>query len=141
MIVAYIREGQHLAAQGHEAAANDKFSIAFEVLVRHYQRAVVGFCVHMLRGAVDRVEDIAQEVFLAVWKTMTQFRHEASIRTWVFAIARHHCWDVLRQMGPHDVADGSGRGARRETPDPVPSPDEQYTQAQERAENVKRYLV
>jgi hypothetical protein len=38
MIVAYIREGQHLVAQGHEAAANDKFCIAFEVLVRHYQQ-------------------------------------------------------------------------------------------------------
>jgi RNA polymerase sigma-70 factor (ECF subfamily) len=126
MIVAYIREGQHLVAQGHEASANDKFSSAFEVLVRHYQRAVVGFCVHMLRGSVERVEDIAQEVFLAAWKTMPQFRHEASIRTWVFAITRHHCWDAVRQMGPNDVADESGEGARRETPAPVPPPDEQY---------------
>ena len=38
MIVAYIREGQFLAAQGHEASANNKLCIAFEVLVRHYQR-------------------------------------------------------------------------------------------------------
>ena len=64
MIVAYIREGQLRAAQGHEASANDKLCIAFEGLVRHYQRVVVGFCVHMLRGAVEHVEDLAQEVLL-----------------------------------------------------------------------------
>ena len=64
MMVAYIREGQLRAAQGHEASANDKLCIASRVLVRHYQRAEVGFCVHMLRGAVEHVEDLAQEVLL-----------------------------------------------------------------------------
>ena len=64
MMVAYIREGQLRAAQGHEASANDKLCIASRALVRHYQRAEVGFCVHMLRGAVEHVEDLAQEVLL-----------------------------------------------------------------------------
>ena len=63
MIVAYIREGQFLAAQGHEASANNKLCIAFEVLVRHYQRVWASVCT-CLRVAVEHVEDLAQEVLL-----------------------------------------------------------------------------
>jgi RNA polymerase sigma-70 factor, ECF subfamily len=96
------------------------------VLVRHYQRAVIGFCVNMLRGSVEHVEDIAQEVFLAVWKTLPQFRHESTIRTWVFAITRHHRSDVLQQRGHHDVFEAPDTGTTRETPDTVPPVEEHY---------------
>src|SRR5262249_37451872 len=97
MIETHIREGQQYAAQGLQADAEAQFSMSFEVPGRSYQRAVVGFCWHMLPGWPNQVEDIAQEVLLAVWKTIQQFRHEARIRTWVFTIARYHCLDVWRQ--------------------------------------------
>ena len=66
MIVACSREGQCLAAQGHEASAHDKLCIAFKILVRHYQRAAVGFCVHMLRGAVEHVDYATAKVVYAL---------------------------------------------------------------------------
>jgi len=98
---------------------------AFEVLVKNHERRVFGLVYQMVRQPSE-VEDIAQEVFLAAWKTMSQFRHEASIRTWVFAIARHHCWDALQRMTPQDMADEPSEGMRRETPDTVPPLEEQY---------------
>jgi RNA polymerase sigma-70 factor (ECF subfamily) len=101
MISTHIREGQQYAAQGHQVAAALQFHTAFEVLVRSYQQAVVGFCANMLREWPTQAEDIAQDIFLAIWKALPQFRHEARLRTWVFTIARNHCFDAWSQQTRH----------------------------------------
>ncbi|MCH7687085.1 MAG: sigma-70 family RNA polymerase sigma factor [Planctomycetes bacterium] len=44
-------------------------------------------------------EDVAQEVFEGVWKSLPQFDGRASIRTWLFTIAHHKCADALRKIG------------------------------------------
>jgi RNA polymerase sigma-70 factor (ECF subfamily) len=65
---------------------------AMEALVLGYQHAIIGYCTNMLdRATPAEVEEVAQEVFLAAYKALPRFRQEASIRTWVFAIARHRC--------------------------------------------------
>lgn len=100
-VQALIKAGQKLLGRGYLRAAKHKFDAAMDVLVQHYQDAVVGFCVN--RGFGTQGEDVAQEVFLAVYKTMPHFRHEASIRTWVFAIVRNVCHD----LGKTIMRDGS----------------------------------
>lgn len=126
MIETSIRKGQRYAGQGLQAAAETQFCIAFEVLVRSYQRAVIGFCCNMLREEGPQVEDIAQEIFLAIWKTLPQFRHAARIRTWVFTIARYHCLDVWRQRAHHGRAAASREDSEQTTPAAPPSLHEQY---------------
>lgn len=126
MIESHVREGQQYAAQGLHTAAEAQLTLAFEVLVRSYQRAVLGFCRHMLRERPDQVEDIAQEVFLAIWKTLPRFRHEARIRTWVFTIARYHCLDAWRQRTHHDSAAAPGEGYVQATPEAIPPLHAQY---------------
>src|SRR5262245_18837195 len=126
MIEIHLREGQQYAVQGLQAAAETQLTIAFEVLVRSYQRAVIGFCRHMLPDWSDQVEDIAQEVFLAIWKTLPQFRHEARIRTWVFTIARYHCLDAWRQRGRRDASAMSREGEGHAIPEAIPALHTQY---------------
>jgi RNA polymerase sigma-70 factor (ECF subfamily) len=126
MIECHIREGQQAAAQGRHAAAEAQLTLAFEVLVRSYQRAVIGFCRHMLREWPDQVEDIAQEVFLAIWKTLPQFRHEARLRTWVFTIARYHCLDAWRQRAQRDGPGAPREGGVQATPAAIPPLHVQY---------------
>ena len=126
MIATHIREGQQYAAQGLQAAADHQFRTAFEVLVRSYQRAVVGFCAHMLRGWTAQAEDIAQDVFLAIWKTLPQFRHEARIRTWVFTIARYHCVDAWDQRARHASPYAFSERQEEDPPAAAPSVHEQY---------------
>jgi RNA polymerase sigma factor (sigma-70 family) len=130
MIATHIREGQQYAAQGVQAAADHQFRTAFEVLVRSYQRAVVGFCAHMLREWTVQAEDIAQDVFLAIWKTLPQFRHEARIRTWVFTIARYHCVDAWDQQARHASSHAFPERQEEDPPAVAPAVHEQYEHAE-----------
>lgn len=82
-------------ADVQRALARGAFPEALETLVQGYQQAVVGFCVNMV-GDVHHGEDIAQDVFLAAHKALPRFRQQASVRTWLFAIARRQCLKALR---------------------------------------------
>ena len=77
------------------ALASGAFPRALETLVQGYQQAVVGFCVNMV-GDVHQGEDLAQDVFLAAHKALPRFRQQASVRTWLFAIARRQCLKTVR---------------------------------------------
>jgi RNA polymerase sigma factor (sigma-70 family) len=80
-------EGQVLAA-----LSLGNVQRAMEALVLGYQHAVVGYCTHMLGGATqEEVEEVAQEIFLAAYKALPRFQQQASVRTWLFAIAHHRC--------------------------------------------------
>jgi RNA polymerase sigma-70 factor (ECF subfamily) len=78
-------------------AAGD-FREALDALVRGYQHVVVGFCTNML-GDTTQGEEVAQEVFLSAYRAMPSFRGQASVRTWLFAIARKQCLKTLRDRG------------------------------------------
>ena len=111
-VQALIKAGQQLLSRGYLRAAKHKFDAAMDVLVQNYQDSVVGFCVN--RGFGTQGEDVAQEVFLAVYKTITQFRHEASIRTWIFAIVRNVCRDLGETIKRDGLeADHESRGRLR----------------------------
>lgn len=68
---------------------------ALEVLVLGYQKIIIGFCTNML-GDQTQAEEVAQEVFLATFQAMPRYRQDASVRTWLFAIARKCCYKFIR---------------------------------------------
>ena len=68
---------------------------ALERLIHSYQHLIVRYCVTML-GDTGYGEEIAQEVFLGAYAAMPRFRQEASVRTWLVAIARKQCLKALR---------------------------------------------
>jgi RNA polymerase sigma-70 factor, ECF subfamily len=63
---------------------------AFEELVRTYQHRVFGVAVRMLGNAAE-AEELAQEVFLRVHRAIADFRGEAKLSTWLYAIASRLC--------------------------------------------------
>ncbi len=79
------------------ALADEDFLGALEALVRGYQHEIVGFCMNMLGNRELGIE-VAQEVFLAAYTAFPRFRQEASLRTWLFAIARNLCRKTLRDQ-------------------------------------------
>ena len=86
--------------RGHDEAvrddlANGEYRRALERLVNGYQHAIVGFCQNMLSDA-SQAEEVAQDIFLDAYKAMSRFRQDASVRTWLFAIARKKCLQTLR---------------------------------------------
>jgi RNA polymerase sigma-70 factor (ECF subfamily) len=67
---------------------------AFEALVTTYQHRVFGVALRML-GSRAEAEDIAQETFLRAHGAIGEFRGEARLGTWLYAIASRLCLNRL----------------------------------------------
>jgi len=67
---------------------------AFEELVIAYQDRIFGVARQMLGNAAE-AEEIAQEVFLRVHRSIAEFRGEARLSTWLYAITSRLCLNRL----------------------------------------------
>jgi RNA polymerase sigma-70 factor (ECF subfamily) len=67
---------------------------AFEALVRGYQHRVFGVAVRMLGNAAE-AEEIAQETFVRAHRSLAEFRGDAKLSTWLYAIASRLCLNRL----------------------------------------------
>lgn len=68
---------------------------AFRGLVLRHQARLFSFVGNLLPRRHDR-EDVVQDVFLRAWTRLSSYRPErARFSTWLFAIARHRCLDLL----------------------------------------------
>lgn len=63
---------------------------AFSVFVRAYERRVFALVLRMIGNRAE-AEDLAQEVFVQVFKAIATFRGESKLSTWVFRIAVNLC--------------------------------------------------
>jgi RNA polymerase sigma-70 factor (ECF subfamily) len=68
---------------------------AFEQLVGRYQHRLVAI-LHHLVGSAEEAEDLAQEVFLRVYRGRKKYRARAKFSTWLFTIANHLALNSLR---------------------------------------------
>jgi RNA polymerase sigma-70 factor, ECF subfamily len=64
-------------------------------LVERYQQRLVGV-MHHLVGRADEADDLAQEVFLRVYRTRKRYNPQAKFSTWLFTIANNLALNVLR---------------------------------------------
>ncbi len=90
---------------------------AFEMLVERYQEPVLNFLYRMIGNRLE-AEDLAQEVFIAVFKKIDSFRGEASLQTWIYRIASNDVKNRRKYMGrrPFDTLP-PGIGADRAADD------------------------
>lgn len=68
---------------------------AFERLVTNYQGRIYNSCLGILQNEQD-AEDIAQEVFVEVYRSVGGFKEESKLSTWMYRIAMTKCFDHLR---------------------------------------------
>lgn len=69
--------------------------VAFEELVRPYDRELQAHCYRILGSAAD-AEDAFQESLTSAWKGLAGFEGRASFRTWLYRIATGRCLNMLR---------------------------------------------
>ncbi|MFT6699957.1 MAG: RNA polymerase sigma factor (sigma-70 family), partial [Porticoccaceae bacterium] len=69
---------------------------AFGKLIEVYQQKVFSTCISFVPNNED-AEDIAQEVFLEVFKSVSNFKGEAKLSTWIFRIATNKCLEFIRK--------------------------------------------
>src|SRR5437764_10277873 len=72
----------------------------FEELVERHQVLVAGTVARML-GSNSDVEDIAQQVFIRVWKSARRYVPRAKFTTWLLKITRNLVFNELRRAKRH----------------------------------------
>lgn len=89
------------------AGAADDMRLVGEVLrkdrkataefVERYTDSVYSYVRRRLLPRTEAVEDLVQEVFLAAWHNLGNFRGEAGLQHWLLGIARHKVEDYYRK--------------------------------------------
>jgi RNA polymerase sigma-70 factor (ECF subfamily) len=73
---------------------------AFTELVEKYKQPVMNFVFRSLRDETE-AEDLAQNVFLQVYKSRSRYVRTAKFSTWLFTIARNLCLNEIRRRSRH----------------------------------------
>ena len=69
---------------------------SYQILVETYQRMVVNTCLSIVHTKED-AEDLAQDVFLEIFRTADNFRGDAKISTWLYRIATNRSLNLIRK--------------------------------------------
>ncbi|MBW2733993.1 MAG: sigma-70 family RNA polymerase sigma factor [Deltaproteobacteria bacterium] len=70
---------------------------AFREMVLTYQQQVYSIVLRML-GNEQEAEDLAQEVFVTVFKSIENFRGDSKLGTWIYRIAINHCRNRFKYL-------------------------------------------
>src|SRR5690349_19060104 len=75
-----------------------RYREAFDWLLPEFQNKVFRLAYAML-GEAGAAEDMAQDVFIRIWKALPGYRGQSSLSTWIYAITRNACLSALRKTG------------------------------------------
>jgi len=73
---------------------------AFQELIEAHQGRVIGTVTKML-GDESEAEDIAQQVFIRVWRSAPRYEPTAKFTTWLYTITRNLVFNELRRRKRH----------------------------------------
>ena len=69
---------------------------AFEEIVRRYHRQVANI-IYLTLGNREEVDDLSQEVFVRVFRSLDRFEFDSSLYSWIYRIAVNLCIDEIRR--------------------------------------------
>lgn len=69
---------------------------AFAAIVRRHQSMVFSLALHMLRSRAA-AEDLAQDVFLELFRALPRLESDAHVTSWLRRVASHRCIDEIRR--------------------------------------------
>jgi RNA polymerase sigma-70 factor, ECF subfamily len=106
------------------AAAGD--GAAFHALVERH-RAMVYRLAYQFAGNHHDAEDIAQDVFIKVFRSLDRFRYDAQLTSWLYRIVMNACIDHKRRHAPAGWAPFTEDAELRmaNTPEDGPGPEQQ----------------
>jgi RNA polymerase sigma-70 factor (ECF subfamily) len=72
-----------------------KDNSAWEAIVARFRRKVFHIA-YKFTGKHDEAEDLTQDIFLKVFKSLDKFNRDADFSTWLSSVARNYCIDNYR---------------------------------------------
>jgi len=109
---------------------------SFELLLRRYRTPLVNFLYRMVRNTAA-AEDLAQEVFIRVYRARQEYAPSAKFTTWMFRIATNLALNSLRDNRYQKLEDSIDAPARVDSEDG----DERPLDVPEKHPNIEQHLV
>jgi RNA polymerase sigma-70 factor (ECF subfamily) len=109
----------------------DGDAASFEILLRRYRLPLVSYFRRMVRDQA-LAEDLAQEVFLRVYKSRERYQPDARFTTWLYRIATNLALNAIRdrrdEVSGSGDDDGEGGGVLERFIDPCPTVEQRLVQ-------------
>lgn len=119
----------HLGVADADLVARHRYGdeAAFAEVYRRHSGMVYNLALR-LAGDPDEAADLAQEIFLRVYRHLGKFRGRSSLKTWVYRVALNHCRSRLGRRPPaaQPLAEP---GTGNEPADPRRGPEERASAA------------
>jgi RNA polymerase sigma-70 factor (ECF subfamily) len=98
---------------------------AFQALVERH-RSMVYRVAYQFAGNHHDAEDITQEVFIKVYRSLDKFRQDAQLSSWMYRIVMNACIDHRRRQTPAGAAPFNEEAEHRllNTPEETPGPED-----------------
>jgi RNA polymerase sigma-70 factor (ECF subfamily) len=130
VVTVYTANETQLVTQAQNGDRN-----AFSELVRIHAQGVLNV-VYRMCGDVQLAEDAAQETFIRAWQSLSSYRPQTSLRSWLYRIAVNAGTDMLRKnrrILPDDIED-------MQLTDGEPGPESLVSQ-QEKTDMVQKAIL
>src|SRR5215471_17841492 len=86
---------EELVERYHARTGSAEADRCLDVLFQRYRSKVALWCLR-LAGDRESAADLAQEVFLKAFRSLSGFRGDAKFSTWLYTIARNHCYNEIK---------------------------------------------
>ncbi len=93
---------------------------AFRALYERHAPAMFRFCHHFVRNTA-RAEELAQDVFLKVYRARERYQPSARFQTFLYRVASNHCLNEVRRGAYERPAEPAGEDPEADGPDSLPS--------------------
>ena len=115
----------------------DRDEHAFRELIDDHRDRVFNITYRMLGNRAE-AEDVAQEVFITVFKTIESFREESKFSTWLYRVTVNHCKNRIKYLARRhdrdrdelDETSQATNGAGNGEPARIAAPDTALASAQ-----------
>ena len=77
---------------------------AWVILVKRYEKNLYNYCLRMVSNPDDAL-DLMQDIFIAVFRGLANFRGDSPFKGWLFRIAHYRCIEYYRRKKPMQSLD------------------------------------
>nr|WP_269468553.1 sigma-70 family RNA polymerase sigma factor [Alteromonas sp. ASW11-130] len=77
---------------------------AWFALIKRYEQPIYQYGIRMTGNTHDAA-DLMQDIFVSVFKSLANYRHEGAFKGWLFKIAHYRCMEFYRRKRPQQSLD------------------------------------